>query len=208
MTPRSLKKIDFLNTKLRNQETMDELHEAIRCREVDKLESLLTLDNINTQEAPTSRTILHTAVFNSVYDCTKHLLKKGADVNAKDVFGRTPLLLAVSDNNFDIIDMLIEAGADINTIDKFGNTPFTLSLCHGEWCAWRSARLLIELGANTDGRKQNVPPYITSYIAKRLLCRRTAIAVISTHKKTHMIQQNGKDALRIIAKHIWSERTM
>ena len=42
------------------------------------------------------------------------LLKAGADVNAKNDFGKTALEYAIYENNYEVCDVLIEAGADIN----------------------------------------------------------------------------------------------
>ena len=47
----------------------------------------------------------------------KKILNKGADINIKDKFGKTPLMVAISGYNGDnsIIRLLIENGADKET---------------------------------------------------------------------------------------------
>jgi len=51
------------------------------------------------------------------------LIKKGADVNAKDIDDYTPLDMAVMNDHADICECLIENGADIHAKDTCGYTP-------------------------------------------------------------------------------------
>ena len=48
------------------------------------------------------------------------LLAGGADVNARDRFGRTPLHVI---RDIEMAKMLIDAGADVNARDRYGRTP-------------------------------------------------------------------------------------
>ena len=52
----------------------------------------------------------------------KLLIEAGANVNAKDGYGRTALIYAVRKNSVDMAKLLIEAGADVNVKDGYGNT--------------------------------------------------------------------------------------
>ena len=45
-------------------------------------------------------------------------IEQGADVNCKDIFGRTPMREAVENNHFDIILLLKENGAKIGLPDS------------------------------------------------------------------------------------------
>src|SRR5215470_15860277 len=55
------------------------------------------------------------------------LINAGANVNAKDSFGRTPLSLAAQHGRVETIDVLLRAGADPNVRDQLGWTPITLA---------------------------------------------------------------------------------
>jgi hypothetical protein len=55
----------------------------------------------------------------------KRLIEQGADVNAVNLYGRTPLhnYARNEDINIHIVDYLLKHGAKINAIDSEGNTP-------------------------------------------------------------------------------------
>ena len=70
-------------------------------------------------------TPLMLAVDHGNIDSVRKLLAAGADVNAKDVFGRTALAYACSSGRAsdDVIELLLSAGADPNAADKAGVAP-------------------------------------------------------------------------------------
>jgi ankyrin repeat protein len=77
------------------------------------------------------------------------LLEKGADIESKDSYGRTPLHLAFDHNKLQIAKLLMEKGADIEARDKQGNNPLHRS------CAYRNIdaiKLLIEMKADVNAR--------------------------------------------------------
>lgn len=58
-------------------------------------------------------------------DMARLLIEKGADMNARDDYGRTALMLApkaTAENRFavDVASLLIEAGADVDAKDDGG----------------------------------------------------------------------------------------
>ena len=62
----------------------------------------------------------------------------GADVNTRDVKGKTPLMLVVTDNlvsdcdHTQCVNELIKAGADVNVADRSGGTALMLALHHAQ----------------------------------------------------------------------------
>ena len=53
----------------------------------------------------------------------KLLIKKGADLNAKNKWGDTPLHEAAMNNSVKVAKLLIKKGADLNDKNKWGDTP-------------------------------------------------------------------------------------
>jgi len=56
------------------------------------------------------------------YEAMKYFLQNGADIEAKDKFGRTALAMCVQNGTMDKVRILVEAGADLTIKDAQGNT--------------------------------------------------------------------------------------
>jgi ankyrin repeat protein len=86
---------------------------------------------------------------------TKHLLKKGADVNARDDKGRTPLMLintVEGKHATDICELLIQKGADVNATDAYGMTELMWASHKGHTF---NCMLIFEGGANINARSRS-----------------------------------------------------
>lgn len=75
---------------------------------------------------------LYEAVAKGEQKLVKVLLKKGADVNAKDTKGLTPLVYAVAGGHEKIAKMLIDAGADVNAIANDGRRALYVAVAAGD----------------------------------------------------------------------------
>jgi len=82
----------------------------------------------------------------------KSLLAEGADVNARDEYGRTALMEAAAFNEVDMVKMLIESGADVNAVDKYGYTALMLAAFYG---FKEIVELLLEHGADVSKENNN-----------------------------------------------------
>ena len=66
----------------------------------------------------------HTACKSCYLPIAEYLISKGANIEAKDLWDRTPLHLASISGNTDIVRYLVSKGANKNAKDKDGKTPY------------------------------------------------------------------------------------
>ena len=62
---------------------------------------------------------------------TKHLIKHGADVDAKDRYGMTALHWAADNGSVDIVKLLLKAGANVNVTNIYGKTALHYAVIWG-----------------------------------------------------------------------------
>lgn len=102
----------------------DELLEAARSGNEEKLLSLLTSANVNCHASDGRKsTPLHLAAGYNRLRIVQLLLEHGADVHAKDKGGLVPLHNACSYGHFEVTEMLIKHGANVNGTDLWQFSP-------------------------------------------------------------------------------------
>jgi ankyrin repeat protein len=75
------------------------------------------------------------------------LLQEGADINARDVQGRTPVMIATYQHHTEMVRELLQAGADVNIRDNNKENP----LLHAGAQGWLDIlKLAIEAHADTS----------------------------------------------------------
>ena len=82
----------------------------------------------------------------------KELLKKGADLEAKDGGGRTALIIAADWVKLDVVKCLAEHGADLDVKDGVGRTALTKAVIWGQLDV---IKCLVELGADLEAKDGN-----------------------------------------------------
>ena len=80
------------------------------------------------------------------------LIKRGADVEAKNDDGETPLHMVAYRNSIETAKLLIEMGADVDAKDDYGETPL-------HWASYNNrieiAKLLIDKGADVEAKRND-----------------------------------------------------
>ena len=98
---------------------------------------------------PRGKPLLHLAIVGNQVDIALALLAAGADVHARDAWGRTAFLWACLEGKEEVVQALIDKGSRVNERDVFGMTPLMaqrrvtdMSLC------------LLRAGASCEGLEQ------------------------------------------------------
>ncbi len=100
------------------------------------------------------QTPLMDAAFSNVPEIVTALIQAGADVNAKDRYGRTALGIAVERSTTpEIVRVLIQAGADVNAKDGIGWPP--LMYAAGLSLSPEIVKLLIDNGAEVNAKNSS-----------------------------------------------------
>ena len=106
--------------------------------------------NIEAKYKEESQTPLSWAAENGHEPLTRLLVDKGANVEAKDRYGRTPLSLAAETGHEAVVRLLVDMGAHIEAKDsRYSRTPLS-------WAAWNGheavVRLLVDKGADIEAK--------------------------------------------------------
>lgn len=93
---------------------------------------------------------------------TRNWIAAGANVNAKDEFGKTALRLTISRNNVDIARVLLDSGADANSYHdemSVGTSTALMDAIDSYSQTWDSsmARLLLEHGIDVNYSNHSHP---------------------------------------------------
>jgi hypothetical protein len=156
-----------------------------------------------------------------------------ANIDEYDINGHTLLYKLVYQNRQKCVDYILSIGADVNkTTQNYGIPLATASTSEmfislfnagatpvGHVLQWKIqsnqrniSYLLIDRGTpiclDAKPECEPSPDWVTKFVIHRNQTRRTAIIVMCIHKfkRTNVMGRNNRDAIRLVAKHIWSFR--
>lgn len=123
------------------------------------VEALVGHENTNLNSRGSSAnamTPLLLATSKGQVDLVKLFLDKGANIEAKDIYGCTPLWISASNGHQGIVSLLLEKGADIKSEDHLGYNPIWISASNGHQ---QIVKMLLEKGAQLGiGDYGSMPP--------------------------------------------------
>lgn len=126
------------------------------CSEKKFHEALNLIDSGNVQvddldpDRGGSTALMWTCFSYPCVNTAKELIKRGANVEARDICGMNPLLWACQKGYVNIAKLLISEGADINAIDKSMKWNVFMAACYGGNI--ELIKFLLIRGANTGGK--------------------------------------------------------
>ncbi|KAG1685828.1 hypothetical protein DVH05_007664 [Phytophthora capsici] len=129
------------------------------------------------QRGANSRTPLHWAAVMGRHRVISELVKRGADVNAKDSHGRTPLHWAARHNYAGAVEELLAVDADYLQLDYDGLTPLAFAV-DGGLLRGDCIELFVRFGADVDAIVPNEVEETPLHIALRLGYKETALALL------------------------------
>jgi len=130
-----------------------EFGEASKAGDLEKLQELLAEHpGLVRAQLILERTPLHEEVQQGRKQAVDLLLAAGADVNAKDKYGKTPLHHAARLGRTDIVEALLHNGAKVSASDEDWSTPLHEAAMKDHTDL---ASLLISRGAKVDVRKRD-----------------------------------------------------
>ena len=124
----NIDELDFRIKKAMRQHRLEKENVVLR----ERLDKRFGLENLIGETAPMHAVVAglrQTQAAGDFLTIARKLVDRGADVNARDVLGRTPLFglvrnLAPKDERaVALLDVLVELGADVNATDRAGMVP-------------------------------------------------------------------------------------
>ena len=175
-------------------DTATPLHLAAGYARPPLIEVLLDSDaDIEAREDFLDRTPIHMAAsFNPDAGAVALLIKRGADIWARDKYGETILHTAAGYGQREVVELLISMDMPVYLIDDFGRTP----LHKAAWSPGpETAELLISKGADRTARsKHGHTPY------------ETALEAIG--RRMHGMERDGSTPEQIAVQHAANEELL
>jgi len=114
--------------------------------------------DVNYDKTSGRFTPLREAMSRKDISTVKMLLENGANIDARDRYGRSALTTESHYLNFDMVKFLLENKADVNFKDEWGNSPLSNACCPNMFLEnigdkdIETVKILLKYGANINSR--------------------------------------------------------
>jgi hypothetical protein len=172
----------------------------------------------NLKDPTYCRTSIHWAAHQNKPECMHYLLGLCGDISLRDHLGWQAIYLSAVYNHLECMKLLLDYGANIEDSGSLITTNTRYTPLYGAICnnRFKTAYMLIDRGANINNvsidrtRLKSIPNWVVRYIEHRKSYRYSVIVVLGLQKfrMSRTFQSNGRDAIRLIGKHIWSMRML
>ncbi len=140
-------------------QTFDDFYGLLQKNDIAGMKEFIQkCENPDLTDSIGSTILTHVCYYEDLKDIFDLLLKKGANVNAKNYYNQTPLFVA-SQTSFYYTEQLLKNGADVNVIDFQGQTPLFSTIINQlftENLDFKIIDLLLKYGATVN--VQMIPP--------------------------------------------------
>jgi hypothetical protein len=135
------------------------------------------------------------------------LIKRGADVNAKDAYGQSLLMTAASNHQTDAVAQLIAAGADVDAPNQYRITPLAVAAEQGHLDI---VNLLVKAKANINARDTAGGTALSVAILRGyqeiVAALIAAGADVQRDKEDLMTLSEGKPEIRAMLEKAWKKK--
>ena len=124
--------------------------EAVRNKDGQKVEDAVNEPGstiVNTRDVTSGQTALHIVTARRDLTWMSYLIRKGANVNARDARGVTPLVLATNLGFVEGVQLLVENHAKLDDSNNAGETPLITAVHNRDL---QLIRILLNAGADPD----------------------------------------------------------
>ncbi|GBM77469.1 Ankyrin-2 [Araneus ventricosus] len=136
------------NITLRNTDGYSPIELAIKCKNLDLMETLLEISKLDINlKGPNGQTLLHHAAVSGSLEIVKSLVDKGCTMNVKDSTDAKPIHIAAKDGHQDIVEYFLNEGIDI---DDRGESGWSLMHYAAAGNQTEMCRFLLKKGQNVN----------------------------------------------------------
>jgi ankyrin repeat protein len=188
------------------QTTPDSLHDAAARGDLDAIRALLDHGaDVNGRNSFSGGTPLHAAIAPKLRPgllkpTVELLLARGANLEVKDNYGRTPLYAAAEDSTVEAVELLLSRGANVNARNRAQQTPLHAVVAK----PWHDKREIVALllTKHPDVNAKNVVGYTPLHLLAKMRLGLTSDEVRGT---THPA---AADARRLLQDQVEAARLL